>query len=78
MKVLWHHHDLKNLQNRMTCCASSYSFAQRVNIQRDWLTIKADVEHSMKELDEVCKAKISEDPRHEPLLGSERCFGMLR
>ena len=72
MKVLWHHHDLKNLQNRMSCCAASYSFAQRVAIQRDWLTIKTEVEHSMKELDEVCKAK---DPRHEPLLGSNRCFG---
>lgn len=80
MKVLWHHHDLKNLQNRMSCCAASYSFVQRVNIQRDWVRIKTEVEHSMKELDEVCKVSVDAiqnqtKARHEPLLGSSRCFG---
>ena len=80
MKVLWHHHDLKNLQNRMSCCAASYSFAQRVAIQRDWLTIKTEVEHSMKELDEVCKVSVlaqhaiqnQKGSGSEQVLGSER------
>ena len=73
MKVLWHHHDLKNLQNRMTCCAASYSFVQRVNIQRDWVRIKAEVEHSMKELDEVCKAKV-DAIQNQKGSGSEQVF----
>ena len=58
MKVLWHHADLKNLQNA---------------IHRDWVRIKAEVEHSLKELDEDCRAQV-DAIQHKKGSGSEQVF----
>jgi hypothetical protein len=73
MKVLWHHADLKNLQNAMTCCASHYSFVKRVAIHRDWVRIKSEVEHSLRELDEDCRAQV-DAIQHKKGSGSEQVF----
>ena len=54
----WHHGDVQNLQNKMSCCAFSYTFQQRVSIQRDWIKIKAEVDSSLKQLDEIGRASI--------------------
>jgi hypothetical protein len=73
MKVLWHHADLKNLQNLMTCCTS---FKHLVQVQQDWLHIKKEVDHSIKEL--VYKLSIDALSHQAKtgdkfILGSDRC-----
>ena len=79
LRVLWMHYDLKNLQNLMTQCAAHPTFAQRIEIERKWVSIQREVRDALKELDEDCKAHVDavqykEGSGSEQVFCSERCI----
>ena len=66
MRRLWLHRDMENLQNRISCYLfSHHHIVERQRITQDWLSIKADMDKALDEMDmEVLSKKLYNTDRN--------------